>query len=51
MLKLEILTVLGLLSLLIIMIHLKNEPSLPHQEFNEPEIEFSKFEIEVNRSC
>ena len=48
MLKQEILTALGLLSLLMIMVHLKNEPSLPLQEFNEPEIEFSEFEIQEN---
>ena len=41
-------TALGLLSLLLIMVHLKNEPPLPHQEFNEPEVEFSEFEIEEN---
>ena len=45
--KQEILTALGLLSLLMIMVHLKNEPSLPLQEFNEPEIEFSEFESQV----
>ena len=44
----KILTALGLLSLLMIMVHLKNEPPLPHQEFNEPEVEFSEFEIEEN---
>ena len=48
MLKQEILTALGLLSLLVIMVHLKNEPTLPHQDFNEPELEFSEFEIEEN---
>ena len=46
--KQEIITALGLLSLLMIMVHLKNEPPLPHQEFNEPEIEFSEFEIQEN---
>ena len=46
--KQEILTALGLLSLLMIMVHLKNELPLPHQEFNEPEVEFSKFEIQEN---
>ena len=46
--KQEILTALGLLSLLMIMVHLKNEPHHPHQDFNEPEIEFSEFEIEEN---
>ena len=30
------------------MVHLKNEPPLPHQEFNEPELEFSEFEIQEN---
>ena len=48
MYKQEIITALGLLSLLVIMVHLKNEPPLPHEEFNEPEIEFSEFEIEEN---
>ena len=46
--KQEILTALGLLSLLMIMVHLKNEPPLPHQEIDKPEIEFSEFEIEEN---
>ena len=46
--KKEILTALGLLSLLMIMVHLKNEPPLPHQEFSETELEFSEFEIEEN---
>ena len=46
--KQEILTALGLLSLLIIMVHLKNEPPLPHQEFNETELALSEFEIEEN---
>ena len=46
--KQKSLTALGLLSLLMIMVHLKNEPPLSHQEFNEPEIEFSEFEIEEN---
>ena len=46
--KQEILTALGLLSLLMIMAHLKNELPLPHQEFSEPELEFSKFEIQEN---
>ncbi len=46
--KQEILTALGLLSLLMIMVHLKNEPPLPHQEINEPELELSEFEIEEN---
>ena len=44
----EILTALSLLSLLMIMVHLKNEPPLPHQDFNEPELEFSELEIEEN---
>ena len=48
MLKQEILTALGLLSLLMIMAHLKNEPPLPHQEFNEKELELSEFEIQEN---
>ena len=38
MVKKEIITTLGLLSLLMIMAHLKNEPPLPHQEFNETEL-------------
>ena len=46
--KKAILTALGLLSLLMIMVHLKNEPPLPHQEFNETELELSEFEIEEN---
>ena len=46
--KQEILTALGLLSLLMIMVHLKNEPPFSHQEFNEPEIEFSEFKIKEN---
>ena len=46
--KQEILTALSLLSLLMIMVHLKNEPPLPHQEFNEPEVEFSEFEVQEN---
>ena len=46
--KKEILTALGLLSLLVIMVHLKNEPPLPHQEFNEKELELSEFEIQEN---
>ena len=46
--KKEILTALGLLSLLMIMVHLKNEPPLPHQEFSETELKFSEFEIEEN---
>ena len=46
--KQKSLTALGLLSLLMIMVHLKNEPPLPHQEFNEPEVEFSEFEIQEN---
>ena len=46
--KQEILTALGLLSLLMIMVHLKNEPPLPHQEFNETELELSEFEIQEN---
>ena len=44
--KQEILTALGLLSLLMIMVHLKNESPIPHQEFNEPKLEFSEFEIQ-----
>ena len=48
MYKQEIITALGLLYLLMIMVHLKNEPPLQNQEFNEPEIEFSEFEIEEN---
>ena len=48
MVKKEILTALGLLSLLMIMVHLKNEPPLPHQEFNKTVVEFSEFEIEEN---
>ena len=44
----KILTALGLLSLLMIMVHLKNEPPLPHQEFSEIELELSEFEIEEN---
>ena len=48
MVKKEILTALGLLSLLIIMVHLKNEPPLPRQEIDKPEIEFSEFEIQEN---
>ena len=44
----EILTALGLLSFLMIMVHLKNEPPLPHQEFNETELELSEFEIQEN---
>ena len=48
MVKKEIITALGLLSLLMIMVHLKNEPPLPHQEINEPELELSEFEIEEN---
>ena len=48
MYKQEIITALGLLSLLMIMVHLKNEPPLPHQEINKPEIKFSEFEIEEN---
>ena len=48
MYKQEIITALGLLSLLMIMVDLKNESPLPHEEFNEPEIEFSEFEIEEN---
>ena len=28
------------------MVHLKNEPPLPHQEINKPKIKFSEFEIE-----
>ena len=46
--KQENLTALCLLSLLMIMVHLKNEPPLPHQDFNELELEFSEFEIEEN---
>ena len=46
--KQEILMDLGLLSLLMIMVHLKNEPPLPHQEFNETELELSEFEIQEN---
>ena len=30
------------------MVHLKNEPPLPHQEFNETELEISEFEIQEN---
>ena len=30
------------------MVHLKNEPPLPHQEFNETELELSEFEIQEN---
>ena len=41
-------TALGLLSLLMIMVHLKNEPPLPHQEFNETELDISEFEIQEN---
>ncbi len=48
MVKKEVLTALGLLSLLMIMVHLKNEPPLPHQEINEPELELSEFEIQEN---
>ena len=48
MVKKEIITALGLLSLLMIMVHLKNEPPLPHQEFNKTVVEFSEFEIEEN---
>ena len=48
MVKKEIITALGLLSLLMIMVHLKNKPPLPHQEINKPEIKFSEFEIEEN---
>ena len=48
MVKKEILTALSLLSLLMIMVHLKNEPPLPHQEFNEKELELSEFEIQEN---
>jgi len=48
MVKKEILTALGLLSLLMIMVHLKNEPPLPHQEFNETELDISEFEIQEN---
>ena len=48
MVKKEILTALSLLSLLMIMVHLKNEPPLPHEDFNEPELEFSEFEIQEN---
>ena len=44
----KILTALGLLSLLMIMVHLKNEPPLPHQEFNKTVVEFSEFEIQEN---
>ena len=44
--KQEIITALGLLSLLMIMVHLKNEPPLPRQEIDKPEIEFSEFEIQ-----
>ena len=46
--KKEILTALVLLSLLMIMVHLKNEPPLPHQEINESELELSEFEIQEN---
>ena len=46
--KKEILTALGLLSLLMIMVHIKNEPPLPHRDFNETELEFSEFEIQKN---
>ena len=46
--KQEILTALGLLSLLMIMVHIKNEPPLPHRDFNETELEFSEFEIQKN---
>ena len=46
--KQEILTALGLLFLLMILVHLKNEPPLPHQEIDKPEIEFSKLEIQEN---
>jgi len=48
MYKQEIITALGLLSLLMIMVHLKNEPPLPRQEIDKPEIEFSEFEIQEN---
>ena len=48
MIKKEILTALSLLSLLMIMVHLKNEPPLPHQDFNETELELSEFEIQEN---
>ena len=46
--KQEIIAALGLLSLLMIMVHFKNEPPLPQQEINNPEIKFSEFEIEEN---
>ena len=46
--KQEILTALGLLSLLMIMVHIKNEPPLAHRDFNETELEFSEFEIQEN---
>ena len=48
MVKKEIITTLGLLSLLMIMVHLKNEPPLPHQEIDKTELELSEFEIEEN---
>ena len=48
MVKKEIITALGLLSLLMIMVHLKNKPPLPHQEINESELELSEFEIQEN---
>jgi hypothetical protein len=48
MYKQEIITALGLLSLLMTMVHLNSEPPLPHQDFNEPELEFSELEIEEN---
>lgn len=46
--KQESLMALAILFLLIIMVHLKNEPPLPHQEINEPELELSEFEIQEN---
>ena len=46
--KQEILTALGFLFLLMILVHLKNEPPLPHQEIDKPEIEFSRLEIQKN---
>ena len=48
MVKKEIITALGLLSLLMIMVHLKNEPPLLRQEIDKPEMEFSEFEIQEN---
>ena len=48
MYKQEIITALGLLSLLMIMVHLNNEPPLLRQEIDKPEMEFSEFEIQEN---